>query len=742
MGKPTLWLFSLTLFLSAFLLFCVQPMIAKMVLPLVGGSPAAWSTCMVFFQAVLLAGYAYAHATTAWLGERRQTILQAGLVVLPLFVLPFGIPVDAVRSLAPTANPTGWLCGLLLGVVGLPFFVVSISAPLLQRWFTHSGHAAASDPYFLYGASNLGSMLALLTYPLLVEPNLRLGQQSTAWTLGYGVFVALLLACAVIIWTGKGGPQDATVRSDPALVRSSLRVGDLGHWVALAFVPSSLMLGVTMYMTTDIAAVPLLWVIPLALYLLTFILTFARRPVLPHSWMIKALPMAAVVLALAMSLSSMIQPIFIPLHLATFFLAAMVCHGELVRQRPPHEHLTAFYLALSGGGVLGGLFNALIAPVAFDRIAEYPLALVLACLVLPRTRSDSGERWNRCLDVILPVALWALVWGLVTAQYPRSESGQDDLGVKLAFGLAGLICFSFKERPVRFALAIAAVLVVGGTTTRNDGRVLYQRRNYFGVLRVTHVAEGNYHRLIHGHTLHGQQALDPERRGEPLTYYSRTGPIGQLFENLHTRIAQSDIAIVGLGAGTLACYAQPGQRWTFYEIDPVVATIASDRRYLSFLEESRAASTAVILGDARLRLGDAPERVYQLIVLDAFSSDAIPTHLLTREALQCYRSKLTADGVLAFHISNRYIDLTPVLGALARDASLKCLVRRDLSVSPDELRNGKEPSVWAVMAAREADLATLPGDPRWQPPRVDPREPVWTDDFSDIINCFHISYVQ
>ncbi len=510
--RPVLVLFSITLFLSAFLLFCVQPMIAKMVLPFVGGSPAAWSTCMVFFQAMLLAGYAYAHVSTNWLGEREQTILQAGLSLLPLFVLPFGIPSDAVSSLAPTANPTGWLCGLLLAVVGLPFFVVSISAPLLQRWFAHSGHPSSSDPYFLYGASNLGSMLALLTYPLLVEPNLRLSQQSMAWTVGYGVFVVLLLACALPVWRGQEDPRSMPVASsDPALAETPLRVGEVVRWIALAFIPSSLMLGVTLYLTTDIAAVPLLWVIPLALYLLTFILTFARRQVLPHSWIKKAWPMAAVVLALAMSLSSMTQPIFIPVHLVTFFLAAMVCHGELVRHRPPRQHLTAFYLALSGGGVLGGLFNALVAPVAFDRIAEYPLALVLACFVLPRTRSASSEHWNRLMDLVLPLALGALAWGLVAFLHSRFEWQHHDLGLTLPLGIAGLVCYSFKDRPVRFSLAIGAVLAIGGTYASVDGRVLYQHRNYFGVLLVTQVASGNYRRLIHGHTLHGQQSLDPER---------------------------------------------------------------------------------------------------------------------------------------------------------------------------------------------------------------------------------------
>jgi hypothetical protein len=688
---------------------------------------------MVFFQAALLGGYAYAHATTTWLGVRRQAMLHVGLVLLPLFVLPFGITPDAARSWSPGENPTGWLLGLLLTTVGLPFFLVSTSAPLLQRWFASTGHPAAADPYFLYGASNLGSLLALLAYPLVLEPTLRLAQQSGAWAAGYGLLVALTLTCAMVLWKGQAVANPVSNGTEPTRGPHPLPVGQWLHWIALAFIPSSLMLGVTMFLTTDIAAIPLLWVIPLALYLLTFILTFARRPILPHSWMARALPMAVVVLTLAMSVSSVTQPIFIPVHLVTFFLAAMVCHGELVRHRPPHEHLTAFYLAMSCGGVLGGLFNALVAPVIFDRVAEYPLALVLACLVLPKTQPDSSKRGSRPLDWALPLTLGALAWALSTVLQPRSESQQDDLGVRLVFGLAALVCYTFKERPVRFALGIGAILLVGGTYTSNFGRVLDQHRNYFGVLRITHVASGNYHRLIHGHTLHGQQSLDPERRREPLTYYHRTGPIGQVFGVFGTQPARPDVAVVGLGAGTLACYAAPGQRWTFYEIDPAVERVARRSDYFTFLEDCRADSLEVILGDARLRLHDAPEHGYGLIVLDAFSSDAIPTHLLTREALRLYLAKLAEGGVIAFHISNSYIDLVPVLGALARDAHWKCLVRRDLDVAPEDVRLGKSPSIWAVMAAGDADLGGLGADSRWQSPRVRPDEAVWSDDFSNII---------
>jgi spermidine synthase len=449
--------------------------------------------------------------------------------------------------------------------------------------------------------------------------------------------------------------------------------------------------------------------------------------------MIRIFPMAAVVLALCMSLSSVTQPIFIPIHLLTFFVAAMVCHGELVRYRPSREHLTMFYLAMAVGGVLGGIFNALVAPLAFDRIVEYPLALVMACLVLPANASIEIRLRNGALDLVIPLALGVVMWGLVRLIQPYAESQRYDLAMKLLFGVAAFACYALKDRPVRFALALGAVLLASGTYTSNFGRVLYQHRNYFGILRVTDVASGNFHRLIHGHTLHGQQSLEPGRRREPLTYYHRTGPIGQVFDVFHSRPAKRSVAVAGLGAGTLACYAERGESWTFYEIDPAVERVARNPNYFTFLKDCRADSLETILGDARLKLKDAPEQGYGLIVLDAFSSDAIPTHLLTREAAELYRSKLAEGGLVAVHISNSYIDLVGVLGALARDVGLKCLVRRDLNLSVDDIQLGKEPSIWAVMSAHDVDFGGLSRDSTWQTPRASVDETGWTDDFSNVV---------
>jgi spermidine synthase len=724
-------LFALTMFIGAALLFVVQPMIGKMFLPFLGGTPAVWTTCMLFFQAALLAGYAYAHASTSRLGNRRQISLHIGLLLLPFFFLPLGISQKWVGRPPQGVSPSLWLLGLLIGMVGLPFFAVSTTAPLLQRWFSMTDHPSAHDPYFLYSASNVGSMLALIGYPLLLEPNLSLARQGAYWAAGYGLLVVLILACATTIWRTPQVVAHTPTSSTDSAESKSPGVKEWLRWVALAFVPSSLMLSVTTYMTTDLAPVPLLWVVPLAIYLLTFILVFARRSPIPHRLMVRLLPMSVVLLTLIFSLKTS-QAIFIPVHLLNLFVVAMVCHGELMQHRPVARHLTAFYLAMSLGGVLGGIFNALVAPQIFSWVAEYPIALVLSCLACPSVSPISRKPKSAALDLVLPLILGVLLIWLVPVLVPRSTSQSDATGPKVAFGVAAFICYTFKGRPARFALGIGVVLLSSQLLVNLEGKVLYQERSFFGVLRVTEDAGGNFRQLIHGRTLHGMQSLEPNRRSEPLSYYHRTGPIGQVFEALATRDRMPNVAVVGLGAGTLASYATPEQRWTFYEIDPAVIKIARDPRYFSFLEDCRARSCDVVLGDARLRLREARNASYGLIVLDAFSSDAIPMHLLTREAFQVYRQKLADGGLIAFHISNRYIDLAPVLSKLASDAGLIHRVRSDLEATAEQVRNGKSPSIWVIVASHEDDLGPLAKDARWKESSSRSDESVWTDDYSNL----------
>jgi spermidine synthase len=736
-------LYSLTMFLAATLLFLVEPMFGKMALPLLGGTPAVWNTCLVFYQGALLAGYLYAHLAPKWLGVRRHAAFHLGLLFLILFTLPIGI----FHGWTPpaTANPFAWLLLLLLLSVGLPFFVVSTTAPLLQKWFTHTGHVFAHDPYFLYGASNLGSMLALVAYPVLIEPYLRLQHQSWAWAGGYGLMLALIALCSVTLWrasapAGVEADQDSAgaASGDEAATQATppLSLSQRGWWVLLAFAPSSLLLGVTTYLSTDIASVPLLWIIPLIIYLLTFVLVFARKPLISHQVMVFLEPffVIPVVVLFFIQLKGAIWQV-LPLHLLAFFCIAMVCHGELMQSRPSAGHLTEFYLWISVGGVLGGIFNALLAPVLFHSVIEYPLIIVVACLLRP-TLSSGTERPNPLLwDILLPLML-AVLLVLLGQGFQAMPGSLKLLAIMIIACGAGAICYSFRFRPWRLGLGLGVLVFAGMGFFVHPARVLLQERNFFGVSTVTADATGRYHILTHGSTVHGAQSLNPAERREPLTYYHRSGPLGQVFAVFSSPRAKQEVAVVGLGTGTIACYAQAGQHFTFYEIDPAMERIARDPRYFTYLADCPA-HLNVILGDARLSLKSAPDASYDILILDAFSSDAIPIHLVTREAIRLYLAKLKPGGILVFHTSNRYLNLEPVLGNLARDAGFISLSSSDLRLSDADLKKNKTPSNWVVMARTQADLKSLAWDQRWHALPVRPGEALWTDDFSNILSVIN-----
>ena len=735
-------LYTATLFLSAGLMFLVQPMFAKFVLPLFGSTPAVWNASMLFFQATLLAGYLYAHASTRRLGVRRQAALHVGIVLVPLLVLPVGVPVDWIPE--AESNPVFGLLGLLAVAVGLPFFVVSTTAPLLQRWLAATNHTAAGDPYFLYRASNLGSVLGLLAYPLAVEPSLRLAEQGRLWSAGYGLLVVLVVACAAVVWRSRpsaaaGGPpataphQAASESDEPVSAARRLR------WIGLAFVPSSLMLGVTATLTTDVAPLPLLWAMPLSLYLISFILAFApgARMSSRHRWMVLALPGVVLVLFMLLLLD-VSDPLWIvlPLHLIGFFVMAMVCHGELAQDRPPARSLTDFYLSLSLGGALGGAFNAILAPALFDSFVEYPLAIVLAALCLPRRapRIAPGPH-ARWLDLGLPLAIAAPVALIVLAVGSAGEEAA--VAAKMgAFGLAAGIAINFVRRPLRFGLTMGAVVLAIALASSAGETELYRERSFFGVYRVTASQDGDSHRLVHGTTTHGRQDLSPGRERTPLSYYHSGSPIGQLLTALPPR-ATARVGVIGLGTGSIGCYSEPGERWTFYEIDPTVERIARDPRLFTYLRACRG-ELDVVLGDARLSLVGAEDRGYGLLVADAFSSDSLPVHLLTREALALYRAKLDERGMLAFNVSNRYLALEPVLGNLAHDAGLACVAQRDRR-SEDDGAPDTDASDWVVMAKRSADLRAVTSGAGWHDCARGAGGAVWTDDFSNLVRALDLS---
>jgi hypothetical protein len=1022
-----LGVFAFTLFFSASLLFLVEPMVGKMMLPLLGGTPAVWNTCMVFFQAILLAGYAYAHYTTTWLGPRKQAVAHLAILVLPLLFFLVNGPLVVNPSLIAgrEGNPIPALLLVLTLSVGVPMFVVCTSAPLLQRWFSSTDHPDAADPYFLYGASNLGSMLALVGYPLFVEPLFTLAGQRFDWAIGYGMLAILTALCAWLMWKSRPAPGMAlaTAGADPVVAVSTPsattkqgadpvapvsapppgppgaiktasksvqaapkhQTPDTRHqtpveekrttqpvtwvrrlkWTVLAAVPSSLMLGATTFITTDIAAIPLLWVGPLALYLLTFIIVFSvdspgvlgtiafcealavlgifgwiglpafiqnptalwlgravcilaaiaslgifrirdprtiqnimtvvgldalilglllfavkdhyysggspdyftnesivwlgwliglgligfsfqilrlDDPALLHHVMIMVMPLLVLLLVFMMfSEEKLGIKGSIALHLATLFVVSMVCHGELARDRPAPRHLTEFFLLMSIGGVIGGLFNALFAPLAFNALIEYPLAMVVACLLLPplgltvnsvwARRADlalatvfllvgglllymvyrdpnshpdldllktgpwrwglgglglAGLLWaviawrdhaspstegasrqddaiDRLLDLVLPLTLMVLFVGLYWGLSANGVSGRvkgfadmigmstEDGGARfrniLKFGLPAVLCYTFVERSLRFSLGLGGLLFAAGFCTLINDSAIYQKRSFFGVLRVeegVNIKDGRYypfHRLVHGTTLHGKQFTSEGLRDVPLTYYHRSGPVGLVTRAYND--PKRPMAVIGLGTGSMACYALAGQTVDFFDIDPVVVGISYDtNEYFTFCEDAvrRGADVSLILGDARLTFepkGEkerlkplhkrkdqpvparefgkplTPDQKYGLIVVDAFSSDAIPMHLITREALEIYRDRMLPDGILCMHISNRYLQLQPALANIVEDLGMAGYHMSD----GEKSAVGKTSSHWVVIARKKEHLAKLLAPPRWQ--RID-----------------------
>ncbi len=963
-----LWFFAVSLFVSSTLLFLVQPIIGKMILPLLGGTPAVWNTCMVFFQAVLLVGYAYTHSLSTWNSRRRQVVVHLALLGLPLLFLPFSLG----DWEPPTEhNPVFAVLWLLLGLVGLPFFVVATSAPLLQKWFTHTGHPAAKDPYFLYGASNLGSMLALVLYPVVVEPYFALDAQSTLWTCGYGLLLGLVVMCGLLVWwsptppalalesplftpEGRGMAPPPTLPSveasaavqpakkhrrrgpaagksfqvppvpDPAqpqrlrwlglaavplsvllvvthylsqhlaaeailwaigwgvyalgflfVCRNSpwkwledapltfllgqpmvlvgffvlllfsitlpagimfvlslvvlliplyflcgkfvgqaaglpgtalgwwlrgiglaaalgglfvlwhfaidfsfwvrfgfflqlslvmllyflcggfvgpaagvpaavVTLGRRLRWVGLAAAPSSLMLGITTYLTTDIASIPLFWVIPLALYLLTFILVFLRWPVTwvekPHTavlW-IGPLGLIALVLIVVGKIAIPMWALFL-LHILVFFLTALVCHGELARDRPAPAHLTEYYLWMSVGGVAGGLFNGLLAPMFFwFGVVEYPLAGLLAILLRPslvgnKTLIPGDSQPARptslglTLDFLLPFAVGVVSYVIL---------GQLLSNFLQVFFLVLVVscCLALFPRPLRAGLGLAALLVAAHVQERSRERYILESRGFYGFLRIKEGVDHHglvYHYLLHGGINHGAQYLydsdgnllpEPLRR-KAITYFTPASGIGQIFETWKPpppprfwsliiggaaslgigkeSHSEPPYAVVGLGIGTLATHARPNQHVTFYEIDPAVIDLSEgDEPYFYYVKDARerGAKVDLIPGDGLLTLKKAPDRYFHVLVLDAFSSDAIPVHLLTDEAVKLYLKKLVDGGILIFNTTNRYVDIKPVLADLADNNDLMCIWSSDHN---EEDVSDQYSSDWIVMQRRQ-----------------------------------------
>jgi hypothetical protein len=718
--------FTLAILAGSFLLFLVQPMIARMALPRLGGAPAVWNSAMLVYQALLLGGYAYAHFIGRF-APRVQAGVHLSLLAAAALMLPIGL-ISAEPS--ATANPALWTPWFLAASIGPLFFAIAAQAPLLQRWYAISG---GGDPYPLYAASNLGSFGGLIAYPLLVEPFLPIAGQSLLWSTGYAGVIVLIAACALLLPHGSA----ATVAAPVAVTSISLR--RILHWIALAAVPSGMMLSTTTYLTTDIVAMPLLWVVPLGLYLLSFSVAFADNRRLADGIVRVTLLVVLLGGGVAFAQNPEYPWLFAPLGLVLLFCFAVALHSELFRTRPEPAQLTKFYLIMSFGGVLGGAFCALVAPLAFDWAYEHPILILLGGVLLTAPPVFAwgeklwGGSWRRAFIYgILAIFLSTVPVGLFPGIPAPVPVWLKIAGILVIINFAVLaigsrVAFTMSLAGLMLALGgwgVLALSIDGGTRVRS----------YFGIYSFSQTADTRT--LVHGTTVHGIQSKVPGREIEPLSYYAPESGVGLALRDLAARKNDGRVGVVGLGAGTLACYRHPGQDWRFYEIDPAIERIARNPKRFSFLAKC-APGVAVEIGDARLVLGRevrANAAPLDVLVVDAFSSDAVPMHLLTRDALETYAQRLKPDGILMMHVSNRFLELEPVLAAA--DSWGWRLAKRDYAPGAEGRKRAYSDSHW-IMLARDprAFLAFLQrtGSAKWSPTKRRAGFDGWTDDFASIL---------
>jgi hypothetical protein len=726
--------FTASIFLSAALLFAVQPMFTKLVLPRLGGAPGVWSVAMVFFQAALLAGYCYAHLLTRYAPGRRSVMIHLGLLVVACFWLPLSIATSWGRP--PVEGEALWLLGLFAVSIGLPFFSLAANAPLLQAWFARTDHPSASDPYFLYAASNIGSFLALLSYPILIEPMITLTTQTWIWAAGFIVLILLIAGCGYLLWQS---PDQAPAAAPATATKSSASEeapptwGNVLRWIFLAAVPSGLLVAVTAHISTDVAAVPLLWVIPLALYLLTFVIVFSRNPIIPH-WLVVEVQPVFILALVAVVVYEPIRQIVgvIAVHLVVFFVLTLMCHGELAQRRPPARYLTSFYMWMSFGGMIGGISAGLLAPYVFNWIAEYPILLTLAILCRP------GLTWPKTplQQAMVFGSIFLAVIGLVL--FRQFEQDIDLATYNATLGGLLILTVLFWRHPVPFAAIIATVLLAHHFVV--EGNTTLTLRSFFGVMKVNDTANGRFRTLSHGTTLHGGQRIRDKQgnpvtgRPEPTMYYYDGSAIAQGMDAAKAvKGGPISYAVIGLGTGSLICRSQPGDKATYYEIDQLMVRLSRDMGYFTFLKEC-GQDVPIVMGDARLTLADAPDGSYDLIVVDAFTSDAIPIHLLTKEAMEIYKRKLSPNGIVLIHISNRHLELGSVVTGIAAANDMVTRISESGDVTEDD-SDYKFLGTVTISARKDEDFGPLAKSQYWELQRPNPRQRVWTDDYSNIVGA-------
>ncbi|MEW6709484.1 MAG: fused MFS/spermidine synthase [Candidatus Riflebacteria bacterium] len=747
-------IYGLAIFVGSFLLFLIQPMVGKILLPALGGAPAVWTTCMLFFQAALLAGYLYAEKSIKKLGCEKQSVIHLLLMALGLLSLPLDIEFNGLDQAAIT--PVSWLFARLTGSIGFLFFIIAANAPLIQRWYSQTGQKDSEDPYFLYSASNAGSLLALLVYPFLFEPAFTLTTHKHIWSGLYLIQMLLVFLAAMYLWQGKDKKNSAIIQEEK-LQNSFLSWKTRYIWVLWGFIPCSAMLGVTTHIATDIASGPMLWIFPLAIYLISFILVFAATPRFREiAWDRQMLPMAALISIMYFFKLNERAWFVIPLHLYFLFTVCMAFHGRLAINRPAPALLNSYYVWMSVGGILGGFFNGIVAPTFFNTQIEYLLTVIIA--VLASTFSYAGNN-----DEDFPVAGEFLVFALIMLVLMTfawfSEMSANTLMSLLGF-VGTIAVMIVVHLFYRFRKAAGILFLIGNLLSmqhlHGNSRIVKIDRSFFGIHKITRLqTDGTtcdpdlkiagvadiFYCLSHGTTLHGVERKVDIRPLLPLSYYSREGPIGDVFRlGLLNRQAKN-VGIVGLGCGTLAWYGRPWQNFDFYEIDPMVVNIASNPEYFTYLSRSKA-KTRIIVGDARVKLRQAKPQQYDLLVLDAYSSDSVPVHLLTLEAFKLYLSKLKPHGILVLHISNRYFKLSPVISRIFAQLDMHSLERFDdpknYSIKYDwydEKQISK--SFWVAGSKNKERLEMLKIFGDWQPMKISDAYSIWTDDYANLLQVYN-----
>src|SRR6195952_324445 len=732
-NRLILIVYTVAIFTSALLLFSVQPLFTKMVLPRLGGSPAVWSVAMVFFQSLLLGGYAYAHYLMQLKNRMLPVAIHLVLLVIALLTLPLSIAGGWGEP--PTSGYAVWLLGLFAVSMGLPFFALAANNPLLQAWFVRPGHPSGPDPYFLYASSNIGSFLALLSYPVLLEPIFTLRTQNLIWTGLYGLLILLIGSCGVLLLRS---PASVVIEQNDDVDAPAPDWALRARWIFLPAVPSGLLIAVTAHFSTDVAAAPLLWVLPLSLYLLTWVLVFQSRPLLPHKWMLRLQPLAIAGVIVLLAVGGE-QNLLLTLggHQLCFFVIAMACHGELARTRPAAKYLTGFYVALSFGGMLGGLFAGLIAPYTFSWIAEYPILVALAGLCRPPTE-ERGPRWSRWYWPLLVITAVLLIAPSYSEGKLFAWLDEQRVYVISAVAIVGMILAVLRMADrAKLAGIVVLALVLIRVYPADDGRV-ETVRSFFGVHKIVVTPHGQYHVLMHGTTIHGAEKFQNDDgtpvtgRPEPITYYHKDGGIGQAITALRERKgAPLRVAAIGLGSGTLTCAAAPGETWKFFEIAQSMVDTARDPKYFTYIKNC-APDLKPVIGDARLTFAREPDGIYDLIIVDAYSSDAIPIHLATEEAMEIYKDKLAPQGAVLMHVSNRHLELSSVIVGIADANDMKSWVFSEDSGRDNEYIF----STAVVVSARaEADVGKLAASESWV--ETDPTEGqrVWTDDYSNVLGA-------